>query len=51
MARRTGCLSHHYIVSAATYRKLRHLHSPDRLDFFLESLFAYANEFAWDLRA
>lgn len=40
-----------YIVTTGTYQKVPHLHSPDRLDFFLESLFACASEFAWDLRA
>ena len=40
-----------YIVTAGTYRKLRHLNSPQRLDFFLESLFDRASEFDWNLRA
>ena len=40
-----------YIVTAATYRKLRHLNSPARLDFVQNSLFEYADEFAWNLRA
>jgi putative transposase len=40
-----------YIVTTGTYRKLPHLKSPGRLDFFQESLFEYANEFGWDLRA
>jgi len=40
-----------YIVTTDTYRKLPHLKSLGRLDFFQESLFEYANEFGWDLRA
>jgi putative transposase len=40
-----------YIVTAGTYRRLRHLNSPERLDFFLESLFDRANEFDWNLRS
>jgi len=40
-----------YIVSTGTYRKLQHLNSPARLDFFQESLFEYAKEFGWNLRA
>jgi putative transposase len=40
-----------YIVTAGTYRKLPHLTSPVRLDFFQESLFDCANEFGWKLRA
>jgi putative transposase len=40
-----------YIVTAGTYRKLRHLNSPQRLDFFLESLFDRASEFNWNLPA
>jgi putative transposase len=40
-----------YIVTAGTYRKLPHLNSPARLDFFQKALFQYADEFGWDLRA
>jgi putative transposase len=40
-----------YIITAGTYRKLPHLDSPARLDFFQNSLFQYATEFGWDLRA
>jgi putative transposase len=40
-----------YMVTTGTYQKLPHLNSPSRLDFFLESLFTYAVEFGWDLRA
>jgi len=40
-----------YMVTAGTYQKLPHLNSPPRLDFFVESLFACAAEFHWDLRA
>ena len=39
------------MVRVGTSKKLAHLHSSVRLDFFLESLFAYAVEFRWDLRA
>jgi putative transposase len=40
-----------YMVTTGTYQKLPHLNSPQRLDFFLVSLFARAEEFGWDLRA
>src|SRR5215471_21236135 len=40
-----------YMVTAGTYRKLSHLSSPERLDFFQQALFLYATEFGWDLRA
>jgi hypothetical protein len=40
-----------YSVTAGTYQKLPHLNSLARLDFFLESLFTYADEFKWSLRA
>jgi putative transposase len=40
-----------YMVSASTYRKVPHLNSAVRLDFFQESLFRYADEFQWSLRA
>ncbi|HEY4272324.1 MAG TPA: hypothetical protein VGM65_09980 [Candidatus Udaeobacter sp.] len=36
-----------YIVTAGTYRKLLHLNSPPRLDFFQESLVQGASEFGW----
>ena len=40
-----------YMVTAGTYMKRPHLNSSARLDYFLESLFADASEFGWDLRA
>ncbi|HEY4415223.1 MAG TPA: hypothetical protein VGO57_05980 [Verrucomicrobiae bacterium] len=40
-----------YMVTAGTYQKWPHLNSPARRDFFLESLFKYAGEFAWSLKA
>ena len=40
-----------YIVTAGTYKKPHHLNTPRRLDFFLASLFKYAVEFNWELRA
>jgi putative transposase len=40
-----------YMVTASTYQKVSHLNSPQRMDFFLESLFTDAAEFEWSLRA
>jgi len=40
-----------YIVTTGTYRKLSHLNSRARLDFFQKPLFEYADEFGWNLRA
>jgi putative transposase len=40
-----------YMVTTGTYLKTPHLNAPERLDFFLESLFARAEEFGWKLRA
>jgi len=40
-----------YMVTAGTYQKMHCLNSPERLDFFLASLFQYAGEFQWSLRA
>jgi putative transposase len=40
-----------YIVTVSTYRKLPHLNSPLRLDFFQDCLFKCASEFGWKLRA
>ena len=40
-----------YMVTGGTHEKLPHLNAPERLDFFLESLFARAAEFGWELRA
>lgn len=40
-----------YMVTAGTYQKQPHLNSAPRLDFFLKSLFRYADEFHWLLRA
>ncbi|MBI5442074.1 MAG: transposase, partial [Deltaproteobacteria bacterium] len=39
------------MVTAGTYRKLPHLHTPERRDFFQEALFACAREFGWVLHA
>jgi hypothetical protein len=39
-----------FMITAGTYEKLPHLSSPLRLDF-LRSLFDYAGEFEWNLRA
>ena len=40
-----------YMVTTGTYDKRPHLNTPDRRDFFNESLFAYAEEFGWSLKA
>jgi len=40
-----------YIITAGTYRKLPHLNSPAKLDFFQNCLFQHADEFGWNLRA
>jgi putative transposase len=40
-----------YMITTGTYKKLPHLSSPERLDFFQEALFRYASEFGWDSRA
>jgi len=40
-----------YMITARTYQKLPHLHSAMRLDFFVGSLFDYATDFEWNLRA
>ncbi len=40
-----------YMVTASTYRRLPHLKPPARKDFFLETLFATAEEFGWELHA
>ena len=40
-----------YMVTAGTYRKEHMLSSAARLDFFLELLFAGADEFGWSLHA
>lgn len=39
------------MVTTGTHQNLPHLNTPERLDFFLESLFARAIEFGWELRA
>src|SRR5436309_437750 len=39
------------MVTASTYKKHPHLNSAARLDLFMESLFSYATEFEWELRA
>jgi len=40
-----------YMITAGTYQKVRYLNSTSHRDFFLESLFARAAEFDWELRA
>ena len=40
-----------YIVTASTYRKVHHLNSPERKDFFQQSLFQITSEFGWQLQA
>ena len=40
-----------YMVTAGTYQKVPHLHSPERLDYFQERLFTIAGEFSWTLQA
>ena len=40
-----------YMVTAGTAQKLPRLNTPARRDFFLDSLFARAMEFGWELRA
>jgi len=40
-----------YMITTGTYKRLPHLSSPERLDFFQDSLFRYASEFGWNLRA
>ena len=40
-----------YMVTVGTYRKLPHLSTPERRDFFMEALFACATEFGWMLKA
>ncbi len=40
-----------YMVTAGTYRKQPHLNTSERLDYFVEALFARAAEFGWLLRA
>jgi putative transposase len=40
-----------YMVTAGTYRKQPHFNTPERRDFFLNALFARADEFAWKLQA
>jgi putative transposase len=40
-----------YIVTAGTYEKKHYLNSPEKLDYFMESLFKIANEFDWRLEA
>jgi len=39
------------MITTGTYKRLPHLSSPERLDFFQDSLFRYASEFGWNLRA
>jgi len=40
-----------YMVTAGTFHKVHRLDTPERRDFFLESLFDCAAEFGWQLRA
>lgn len=40
-----------YMVTASTYLKAHHLHSPKRKDYFQQKLFECAAEFDWQLRA
>jgi REP element-mobilizing transposase RayT len=40
-----------YMVTAGTHNKAHHLNTPERLDFFTNSLLTTATEFDWDLRA
>ncbi len=40
-----------YIVTAATYRKLPLLSTPEHLDLMRDRLFELANEFGWQLEA
>ena len=40
-----------YFVTAGTYKKLHHFHSPDRLQFLHDTLLAVAAEFRWSLQA
>ena len=40
-----------YMVTSGTYLKASRLNTPERLDYFLESLFARAEEFGWRLQA
>ena len=39
------------MVTAGTYQKKPYLNTPERLDYFLETLFACAAEFGWSLQA
>jgi putative transposase len=40
-----------YMVTAGTYQKKPYLNTPERRDYFLETLFARAAEFGWLLQA
>lgn len=40
-----------YMVTAGTFKKLPHWSTPERRDFLLDSLFARAAEFGWQLQA
>jgi len=40
-----------YMVTASTYRRVPHLKRPERKDFFLDTLFAFAREYGWQLHA
>ncbi len=40
-----------YLVTAATYRRVPHLATPERKNFFQEALFAVSEEFGWQLHA
>ncbi len=40
-----------YMVTASTYKKVQYISTPSRKDFLLQSLFAIAEEFGWQLQA
>ena len=40
-----------YMFTSGTYLKAPRLNTPERLDYFLESLFARTEEFGWHLQA
>jgi len=40
-----------YMVTAGTYHKVPYWNTPERLDFFQQSLFQTAEEFGWKLQA
>ncbi len=40
-----------YMVTSATYQKVLHFKSPDRLDFLQQSLLELAEMYGWNLQA